>query len=663
MPLVSPETLEAFQSVSVRPKWALIFCLWLIAPRTEPHTPSAPSITSTIPVTPSVVIAPAVPGGTNSFGNLEPPAESPLTPPFRLPKSADTSARRRDADDDILTTVTTSVMPVKGSTSQDCNSSNLFTPPPLSPPPPKQSSSSSPLTAEHRLSEEKEPDHSGLAGTSVRGRSEEDQGHPRLLERADGSVVELDSAIVAKASPALSSDSDSNTLTSTFSSMSPVDEEDCPLDYRGRPLCPDSTRVPQSLRQRSSELADASAEFGEWVVESAQTLYLSLLGVRLNPWMLFTVILHILLAIELASLVLEDAIVRVGLSNPLPPEFPRAKSLSKRLSRAKWRFKAALSRYWTHLVGLVCLATFIALLGLAVKRTPSTHGWRSIPFKWALPPLDLPTENRKRGGKAPWRHLILLEVLSAILSLLHPLKHIIPSYILPSTICVPSFDPEQTTPPASPFLRESNSSRRSSPSSPPKIELETIWVISSLVEGAASCITIAQCVILVFFLPSYSPLSLPPHVIFHILRGRFAHISSLRSCASRTVECLKTVFAEFPEEPGGDAESSQSTAWKGEEEEEETWVCTICFEGVSESLSTSESGGKSVKARCKLPCGHRYHAGCLVHWFHFQSWCPICHQTPVASSRLAAPPPVVDESDVYPGNARRRRRHHTLEVE
>lgn len=62
--------------------------------------------------------------------------------------------------------------------------------------------------------------------------------------------------------------------------------------------------------------------------------------------------------------------------------------------------------------------------------------------------------------------------------------------------------------------------------------------------------------------------------------------------------CLEVVFREFPEE-------EEEREGKDEKTEEE-WVCCICFEGREEVMeAVVVGGGKTIKARCRLPCGHR----------------------------------------------------------
>jgi hypothetical protein len=90
----------------------------------------------------------------------------------------------------------------------------------------------------------------------------------------------------------------------------------------------------------------------------------------------------------------------------------------------------------------------------------------------------------------------------------------------------------------------------------------------------------------------------------------------------RTIDCLRIVFKVFPLESSS---TSPSTV-----EEDLDWMCTICFEGARDELEENdEEGNRSEignKRRCRLrSCGHIYHAACLVHWLHQQSFCPICH--------------------------------------
>lgn len=166
----------------------------------------------------------------------------------------------------------------------------------------------------------------------------------------------------------------------------------------------------------------------------------------------------------------------------------------------------------------------------------------------------------------------------------------------------------------------------------------------------------------------------------------------------RTVECLRVVFDEFPEMEGGEAGGKER-----QEEAEEDWVCTICFEGMEEEESAGGGGSggaglggsgynspspsginspallggeatpskakRTMKARCRLPCSHRCtflflspllsygnadlppaptdHAGCLTTWLQYQSWCPSCH-TAITSKRSDVAAPATTLAPLFP---------------
>lgn len=48
------------------------------------------------------------------------------------------------------------------------------------------------------------------------------------------------------------------------------------------------------------------------------------------------------------------------------------------------------------------------------------------------------------------------------------------------------------------------------------------------------------------------------------------------------------------------------------------------------------------------------HAKCLLHWLHFQSFCPVCHQTISTPDKARHAPEQPPREHVYPGNLRRR---------
>lgn len=104
-------------------------------------------------------------------------------------------------------------------------------------------------------------------------------------------------------------------------------------------------------------------------------------------------------------------------------------------------------------------------------------------------------------------------------------------------------------------------------------------------------------------MPTYSPLTIAPHIIFHCVRSRITQIKKNKDIILKSVECLKTVFRVFPE--GSHDREAQ--------EEDKDWMCTICFEGTLSLAEEMVNGagmgtnkGKSgVGSKCRLPCGHK----------------------------------------------------------
>ncbi|KAK4704565.1 hypothetical protein P7C70_g1643, partial [Phenoliferia sp. Uapishka_3] len=383
----SPETLEAFQSHSLRPKYALIFVLWLIAPRTEPHLDPQTGVTSSIPSTSPHLVPPLVLGGTSQASSSDQAVESPLTPPYQR------AATVESVKDEVAPS--SSVMPVKGSTSQDATMSTWYTPP-LSSPPPQRSFR--PVRSAQPSKDETEQAKDALQYSLDLGEQPDFTG---LVENK----VQKEVKCAKAAAEALSSEECPNDSVAGYvpahappSSSTSFPSNACPIDYRGRPLCPDATRTPLSLRKRSSELADATCEFGEWILSSLHAILLSTLKLRLSPFVLFLSILHILLGVQLAALILEDAIVRVGLSNPLPADFPRANTFMKRLSRMKWRFIAAWRRYWTHAATILGLGLMVASVTVECAAGPTTSGHDDVPFgRWVI-------LTKLSAGGSPWEH-------------------------------------------------------------------------------------------------------------------------------------------------------------------------------------------------------------------------------------------------------------------
>lgn len=188
------------------------------------------------------------------------------------------------------------------------------------------------------------------------------------------------------------------------------ESSECPVDFRGRPLCPNTTREPLSLRKRSSELAEAVSEFGHFVLDSLHSLFSSLLKMRISPFFLLILILHVLHGVELSLLVMEDSIIRTKLSNPLPPDFPRAKSLGKRLRRWRWRWKETSERFGWEIVGIVLASAVVSGIGWECWSAERRPIWQDVPFGRFLlreNPVESDVEERVIG---PLRDLVVLEV-------------------------------------------------------------------------------------------------------------------------------------------------------------------------------------------------------------------------------------------------------------
>ncbi|KDE03890.1 hypothetical protein MVLG_05644 [Microbotryum lychnidis-dioicae p1A1 Lamole] len=456
-------------------------------------------------------------------------------------------------------------------------------------------------------------------------------------------------------------DSASISVPGSSSSSSPAlstDESECPIDYRGRSMCPGVEREHPSFSARSAELssefADAVHEFGLWLLSQ----FLSF-RITFSPFKLFVLIIHALSVVQLVALVVEDSIIRTTLANPMPPPFPSAaNSFSKRMSRYRWRLEATWSRFWKSILVLGLLlvgGTAVIREGQWGPRNAKRGGWDDVPFaQWVLPGV---IEVHEGVSKGPLRDLVLLEACGLMLCLLQPLKHLIPTSILPSTLPPPAslYPPIHTGP-------SSDSSQRKPQHLPPQLQLDTSWLISLFVDVTLSLITLLQLLRCGLLLATVSPLTIAPHLLFHTARGRVHAIVQARMTLLRTIECLFTVFKLFPEEQDTSPTSTNKTSLEGSDDSE--WVCTICFEGTSveegidpkaESTTSGGSGDDqmvargpmmTVRAKCRLPCGHKYHAGCLTQWFHHQTFCPCCH-VPISSST-----PLSSPANSLPGSPR-----------
>lgn len=326
--------------------------------------------------------------------------------------------------------------------------------------------------------------------------------------------------------------------------------------------------------------------------------------------------------------------IRLSLANPLPPDFPRGGTWAKRASRFKWRLQGTWERYWKP-SGAVAILALVVLVFIweCWAGDSKKGGWDDVPFgRWVLKERDghRPLPRINWLGIGPFRMLISLQVRSprvdlaqarsfkanstfdlqivmTSLSLSYPIKHLLPTSILPSSMTPPSFLCPPPPRPSRPRHSKSrrSTSRASSPSCPssfphliqesPRVALDTAWVTSALFDLATCVIVILQFTFVGLLLGTYSPFTIPPHIIFFTIRGRLRYINKTRSGIMRTMSCLETVFSTFPESDGEE-----------EKEEEDDWVCTICFEGKQDEIDhLSKVGGKSPSAKCKLPCGHK----------------------------------------------------------
>ena len=391
----------------------------------------------------------------------------------------------------------------------------------------------------------------------------------------------------------------------------------CHVDERGRSVCPGSPRTPLSLATRRNELADAAHEFGSWLVALAGS---AVYNTSFSPFTITLLLFHLLLAVQAASAQLEDLIIRTDLGAPPLAKFPRGATLGKRVSRGSWKLRKAVWRHGRAMLGLLGLAIGVGVVGCECWARGAGRGmWEDAPFeRWLLPDVQAGAVKAARAGRSPFRELVLLEVshlsllnltrfrsmlmntrmvqsINTAVVLLQAGKHLLPASILPPTVSIPAFllDSHES----SPTLTTRNSR---------VIRLESVWLLEHALLGLSTLIGIVQAVVLLFLLPSYSPLTLPPHLLFHRMRARGKELARLKSDLVRTVECLETVLRTFPR-------AGAEGCGKAEEEGEDEYVCTICFEGAAEG----GEAGRTANLACRLGCGHqcKFSALALFHLF------------------------------------------------
>jgi len=394
----------------------------------------------------------------------------------------------------------------------------------------------------------------------------------------------------------------------------------CPIDERGRPRCPgDHAREAISLKDRGSELAEAAQEFGAAVIRTAVKGAKKTARYRLGRTGAALFALVSALLAQLATLLIEDAIVKTALAWPLPPAFStRATTLSKRVSRAHFRATHTLARFWQQALALACVCAFLVFLG----RECAWAGVNDdVPFARFLcegvsdKTKAAPSAYRfGRSTRAALRIVVLLELVACVLTLLQPLKHVLPRSLFPRTVS----------------LRQPHN---------PSARIETSWLYSETLALALGAATILQTVVIGSWLKSFSPMSLGVHLAFMSVHGRMTSMRETLTQMRRTVACLDLV-----------------ARWFATEQTDSDWVCTICFEGDADGDEEEEDAKKVdiTRKRCRLQCSHVYHAKCLLHWLHFQSFCPVCHQTISTPDKARHAPEQPPREHVYPGNLRRR---------
>ncbi|KAK4051379.1 hypothetical protein OIV83_002863 [Microbotryomycetes sp. JL201] len=312
---------------------------------------------------------------------------------------------------------------------------------------------------------------------------------------------------------------------------------DCPIDFRGRPVCGNATRTPSSLAKRSSELADASEQLARAILSS-----LSSVRITLSPFTLFCLLFTLLSGVHLAALVLEDSVLRVQMANPLPPDFARGDTWTKRITRLQWRVNLLTQHFALQLLlcGVLASISGWCLFESAAEVDPANN-WADVPFgRWLLSTID-DSDVVLRTRNGPYRTLLAIESLSALVALLQPCKHFLPTSILPSSV-----------PPPLALLTSHEPALA--------VRVDSCWLVSHLVEMTLSLMTLAQLLVLGVKLCSISPFKVAPHLIFHAARGRLIAISNIRMSMNRTVDCLRTVFQVFPDSSNID-EKAEDEEW------------------------------------------------------------------------------------------------------
>lgn len=201
-----------------------------------------------------------------------------------------------------------------------------------------------------------------------------------------------------------------STLASTSASA-------CRVDERGRTICSDQTRIPHPIRQRSSELGEATWEFGAFLIHSLTTLVDIMLSVRLysptiSPFILVVIIFHGLLLIQLTACVIEDGVIKEKLSTKGPCKFSTTRGLGwgKRFARMRYRMNYLVQRFGRHLCGLLILG---GIACIAARECIGESNSSGVPFGRLFileETVELSRTWIRFNGFAPEKTLIALEV-------------------------------------------------------------------------------------------------------------------------------------------------------------------------------------------------------------------------------------------------------------
>ncbi|PWN32568.1 uncharacterized protein FA14DRAFT_181252 [Meira miltonrushii] len=154
-----------------------------------------------------------------------------------------------------------------------------------------------------------------------------------------------------------------------------------------------------------------------------------------------------------------------------------------------------------------------------------------------------------------------------------------------------------------------------------RVNVDSSWLLENVVILYGHAIGAIQYIVVIVSLPTFTPTSFPSLLSLLSLRSALGSVVMTWCSARRSVECLEFVQRRWSQQespPDEKVEQSSSLAGAGS-------VCSMCFEIVDETEDPEDC--------CTLDCGHQLHSVCLVQWLTKQAFCPCCHST------LKATPP------------------------